>query len=252
MILVSEVFGVTIQGEGSTVGLPTVFIRTGGCQFRCRWCDSLHAVLPKYRHEWKQYTPTMLRDEVEKITGGQPILITLSGGNPALQDLGNFIDLMKDDGYTFAMETQGSVYKDWFGKLDYLTLSPKPPSSGMNDPKYLDRLKECVMRTPSNVNMSLKIVVLSEDDYQFAKRLYTEYPHIDMYLSVCNPNPPNSDYGDGTFDVQGITDATEWLIGRYREDLEWWCEHTMTRYSNSRLRILPQVHTLLWGNKQGV
>ena len=51
-IRVSEIFGPTIQGEGVLIGLPTVFVRTGGCDYRCSWCDSLHAVDPKYRHDW--------------------------------------------------------------------------------------------------------------------------------------------------------------------------------------------------------
>ncbi len=43
-IRVSEIFGPTIQGEGVLIGLPTVFVRSGGCDYRCSWCDSLHAV----------------------------------------------------------------------------------------------------------------------------------------------------------------------------------------------------------------
>ena len=51
-ILIAEIFGPTIQGEGALIGLPTVFVRTGGCDYRCSWCDSLHAVSSAYRHDW--------------------------------------------------------------------------------------------------------------------------------------------------------------------------------------------------------
>jgi 7-carboxy-7-deazaguanine synthase len=44
---VVEVFGPTIQGEGALAGLPTLFVRFGGCDYRCSWCDSLLAVLPE-------------------------------------------------------------------------------------------------------------------------------------------------------------------------------------------------------------
>ena len=44
---VVEVFGPTIQGEGELAGVPTAFVRFGGCDYRCSWCDSLFAVLPE-------------------------------------------------------------------------------------------------------------------------------------------------------------------------------------------------------------
>lgn len=52
-IRIAEIFGPTIQGEGVLIGEPTVFVRTGGCDYRCAWCDSLHAVESRFRHEWK-------------------------------------------------------------------------------------------------------------------------------------------------------------------------------------------------------
>jgi 7-carboxy-7-deazaguanine synthase len=55
-IRISEIFGPTIQGEGPLIGRPTVFVRTGGCDYRCSWCDTLYAVLPEYRDEWKLMT----------------------------------------------------------------------------------------------------------------------------------------------------------------------------------------------------
>ena len=67
--------------------------------------------------------------KVQHLSGNKPILVTLSGGNPAIQPLGKLIDLGHTHGYTFAIETQGSVAQPWFAHLDYLTLSPKPPSS---------------------------------------------------------------------------------------------------------------------------
>lgn len=50
-IAVSEIFGPTVQGEGAVIGKPTVFVRTGGCDYPCSWCDSKFAVLPEYRRD---------------------------------------------------------------------------------------------------------------------------------------------------------------------------------------------------------
>ena len=85
-IAVSEIFGPTVQGEGSVIGKPTVFVRTGGCDYRCSWCDSKFAVLPEFRSTWPRMSPEEVFAEVKRLSPC-PILVTLSGGNPALQPL---------------------------------------------------------------------------------------------------------------------------------------------------------------------
>jgi 7-carboxy-7-deazaguanine synthase len=129
-ISVSEIFGPTVQGEGAVIGKPTVFVRTGGCDYRCSWCDSKFAVLPEFRDTWARLSPEEVFAEVNRLSP-RPILITLSGGNPALQPFRPLISLGRAEGYRFTIETQGTLARDWFAELDYLTLSPKPPSSGM-------------------------------------------------------------------------------------------------------------------------
>src|SRR5262249_28890125 len=80
-IRISEIFGPTIQGEGPLIGRPTVFVRTAGCDYRCRWCDTLYAVLPEYHREWAAMTPSAIAARVNTLAGDQPILVSLSGGN---------------------------------------------------------------------------------------------------------------------------------------------------------------------------
>jgi 7-carboxy-7-deazaguanine synthase len=63
-ILISEIFGPTIQGEGSLVGRPTVFVRTGGCDYRCDWCDTLYAVLPQHKADWVPHSASQILDKV--------------------------------------------------------------------------------------------------------------------------------------------------------------------------------------------
>jgi 7-carboxy-7-deazaguanine synthase len=126
-IAISEIF-LTIQGEGALVGRPTVFVRTGGCDFRCEWCDTLYAVLPEFKNEWAPMTPQAIVEGVLRLSGGAGILVTLSGGNPALHDLSELIETGHAKNLTFALDTQGSVARDWFAQLEYLILSPKGPS----------------------------------------------------------------------------------------------------------------------------
>src|SRR3954470_9430054 len=110
---ISEIFGPTIQGEGAHIGKPTVFVRTGGCDFRCSWCDTMYAVDTRYKDEWCEMDAVAILVEVKRLAGGRPLLVTLSGGNPALQPLGHLLMLGHMEGYTFTMETQGSVVAPW-------------------------------------------------------------------------------------------------------------------------------------------
>ena len=87
-IRVNEIFGPTIQGEGALIGQPTVFVRTGGCDYRCSWCDTLHAVDSAYRDDWHPMTPQAILMQVDILSGGKPLMVSLSGGNPAIQPLG--------------------------------------------------------------------------------------------------------------------------------------------------------------------
>ena len=66
-IRISEIFGPTIQGEGMLIGQPTVFVRTGGCDYRCSWCDTLHAVDSAYRHDWTPMDAEAIWQEVRDL-----------------------------------------------------------------------------------------------------------------------------------------------------------------------------------------
>lgn len=273
-IRISEIFGPTIQGEGAVIGQPTVFVRTGGCDYRCSWCDTMHAVDSKFRADWAPMTPEEIFARIEELSRGVPIMVTLSGGNPATQNLGPLITLGRARGYTFALETQGSVAQDWFADLDILTLSPKPPSSGMaTDWGKLDEIIKSLSPacggearrggaaasppSPSNSNRSakpreeflssppqagergfpqvfLKLVVFDNADYDYAKSVAAKYPQLPVYLQ------PGNHAVNGDADIAGLMARMHWLIEKTITD-QWYAA-----------TVLPQLHVLLWGNKRGV
>ncbi|SEI16689.1 preQ(0) biosynthesis protein QueE [Rhizobium tibeticum] len=237
-IRVSEIFGPTIQGEGILIGLPTVFVRTGGCDYRCSWCDSLHAVDNAYREQWVPMTVDGIWAEVTRLSGGKPLMVSLSGGNPAIQPLGGLIAHGHERGYSFALETQGSVAKEWFADLDVLVLSPKPPSSGMATD--FDAFENCLGMAADGPEIALKIVVFDDRDYAYAREAATRYPDLPVYLQPGNHTPPPPDDDDARVDIDGIMDRMLWLVDKVTEDR--WFE----------ARVLPQLHVLLWGNKRGV
>ncbi|MTI43228.1 preQ(0) biosynthesis protein QueE [Roseibium hamelinense] len=238
LIRVSEIFGPTIQGEGALIGQPTVFVRTGGCDYRCSWCDTLHAVDSSYRHDWHPMDAAGIFAEVERLSGGTPLTVSLSGGNPAIQPLGGLILLGREKGYRFGLETQGSLAKDWFADLDVLTLSPKPPSSGM-EPDW-DAFQDCIAAAGANTRLALKIVIFNEADYAFAKDAVARHPDLPVYLQPGNHTPAAPAEDDTTIDMDGIMERMRWLIGKVSADR--WFDAT----------VLPQLHTLIWGNLKGV
>ncbi len=255
LIQISEIFGPTIQGEGTLIGRPTVFVRTGGCDFRCAWCDTLYAVLPQFKNDWQKMSAPEILEQVLALTHQQPILITLSGGNPALQPLESLLDLGREKGCTFALETQGSVSKNWFAKLDHLVLSPKPPSSKM----HCDwaRVIECIEAAQNRDNIAagicsdiaIKIVVFDETDYQFARAgyelLHTRFPNVRWVLQVGNFSPEQPENWPSAFEV-GANFATA-----PTREIEWLLEY-VTRDGWLNVLLLPQLHVLLWGNRRAV
>lgn len=230
---IAEIFGPTIQGEGALIGQPTVFIRAGGCDYRCSWCDSLHAVDSQYRHDWLVLEPVAIMAEVSRLSGGQPLMVSISGGNPAIQDFGPVIELGQAQGFRFACETQGSVAREWFAELSQLVLSPKPPSSGQET----DWTKfDACLEAAGDANTVMKIVVFDQRDLDWAKAAAARYPQLPLYLQ---PGNPETDPGLPV-DPQRLADRMLWLV-----------EETVGKGWLIPC-ILPQLHVLIWGNKRGV
>jgi len=238
-ILVSEIFGPTVQGEGPLIGHPSVFVRTGGCDYRCSWCDTLHAVLPQYRDEWTLMTPADIMARVNELAGGKRVLITLSGGNPALHPLSPLIALgRRNGGHDLALETQGSMAQPWFADLDWLILSPKPPSSGMVTD--WDAFDACLDAAKGRPRAVLKIVVFDEADYRYAQEAAARHPGLPVYLQVGNPVAPAAAALAEEADIGDLMQRFRWLAGKVIAD-HWFA-----------VTVLPQLHVLAWGNKRGV
>lgn len=231
---IAEIFGPTIQGEGALIGEPTVFVRAGGCDYRCAWCDSMHAVDSRYRDTWAAMTSEAVWAKVRQLSGGQALTVSISGGNPAIQDFGPLIGMGRAAGYRFACETQGSVARDWFGALDMLVLSPKPPSSGQVTD--WNAFADCLAAGRGAGRVVMKIVIFDEADYAWARQAAARHPDLPLYLQPGNPEvDPSVPVG-----AQEVADRLLWLVEKVTGD-GWFAP-----------RVLPQLHVMLWGNKRGV
>lgn len=232
---VIETFGPTIQGEGSLAGLPTYFVRFGGCDFRCSWCDSMHAVEPaQVKANAELLTAAEITERILELPAG-PEWVTLSGGNPAMLKLEELNKSLFAAGFKTAVETQGTLWKDWLAEVDVLTISPKPPSSGMTEkqeaalPDFMTTAS--LERVPRGLD-ALKIVVFDEVDLQWALGVFRTYPTWRKFLSV------GTVVGEHAYDT---LERMQWLMARVSVLPE-----------GKDVRVLPQLHVLAWGHVQGV
>lgn len=238
---VSEVYGPVCQGEGTLIGKPTVFIRLGGCDYRCSWCDSLYAVLPKYRSEWAKLTPSQIVDQVLNCypAGAHSRHVTLSGGNPVIHNLTELIQLLHSHAIRVAIETQGSLAADWLPLVDDLTLSPKPPSSGNVTDYGIGTPLESIL-VDALVNYyhprratCLKVVAFDDADYAYAKAVHLYYPSVPFVLQA------GTDVGKSTRD--DLCDALSALQTKVLADPDM-----------QDVAVLPQLHAVLKGHARGI
>ncbi|MFK2826541.1 7-carboxy-7-deazaguanine synthase QueE [Bacillus sp. B190/17] len=237
-IPVLEIFGPTVQGEGAVVGRKTMFVRTAGCDYRCAWCDSAFTWDGSAKEDIRLLSADEIWAELVKIGGNTFDHVTISGGNPALlPQMGGLLVKLNEQGVKTALETQGSRWQDWFYQIDELTISPKPPSSTMETD--FDQLSLIINRlVGKEKSVSLKVVIFDEKDLAFAKKVHQLYPEVPFFLQT----------GNGDLKEQNPANLLPYLVKRY----EWLINEVMPDEEWKDVRILPQLHTFVWGNKQGV
>lgn len=137
----------TIQGEGFHTGKPAYFIRLGGCDVGCAWCDA------KYTWNPRLYPPTDIDVVVERAVACAAQSIVITGGEPLMYPLGALTAKLRERGLKIFLETSGS--HPFSGVFDWVCLSPKrkqPP------------LEEAFARADE-----LKVIVESEADFEWAE-----------------------------------------------------------------------------------
>lgn len=193
-----EIFGPTIEGEGLTAGRPTYFVRVGGCDYKCEWCDTAEAVVPENVRKLERKTVgeiiTQLASWVREHPG--PTWLSISGGNPGMYDLKDLVRYWQTSGlhadeFKVKVETQGSRWQPWFQDVNLLTVSPKPPSSGLDQKTSFNNLHTFMHLFNQGAGyrgeerqVILKCIVFDEADYLFARGVHKSYPGIGFYLST--------------------------------------------------------------------
>lgn len=223
---VDEIFGPTIQGEGALAGTVTMFVRLGGCDYRCSWCDTMHAVDPANVGNWTEMTPDEILVRVNQIGPKQRWgdWVTISGGNPAIwqKELPSLVEELQIGGWRVNVETQGSVPNAAFKQANTVTLSPKGPSSGMQ--LDTDKLAQCVELAGQRA--VFKFVVGDAADMAFARYIASRHPDVPVYAQPVT--------------VKGAFPYLATL-----------CETVARTPDLSRWKVIPQLHVLAWGNERG-
>lgn len=207
---ITEIF-LSLQGESSTVGLPTVFVRLTGCPLRCVYCDTTYAFKGGENHN--------IDDIVDEVLSFGVQHVTVTGGEPLAQKRCiNLLRVLCDKGLSVSLETSGAIDVSDVDPRVMKVMDLKTPSSGELTRNLMSNLEYL------NAHDEVKFVIGDEADYDWSVEQLKTHA-IDQRCKVLfSP-------------VQGQFSPTE-LADRIVAD-------------RLPVRFQFQLHKLLWGDKPG-
>lgn len=235
---INELF-YSLQGEGKLAGVPSVFIRTSGCNLRCWFCDSYHT---SWEPQGSWLTVDDIIDEVQSREDAEHVVLT--GGEPLIhEESADLLDQLSVLGYHTTVETNGTIYRD--AAIDLASISPKlesstptperdPAGNGEWEEKHEKRRidVEELSRLVESYDSQLKFVVTGRDDLAEIETL------LDRIQSSAETGIQR---GDVLLMPEGTT--REQLDERGQEVAELAMEHGY--------RYTPRLHVDLWNDALG-
>ncbi|MEF9987271.1 MAG: 7-carboxy-7-deazaguanine synthase QueE [Bacteroidales bacterium] len=137
----------TIQGEGYNTGKPAYFIRLGGCDVGCSWCDAKETWDPK------KFPPVPVEQIISEATSHPAKSIVITGGEPLRYQLDILCDSLTKIGLEIFLETSGSEHLS--GRFDWICLSPKK--------------NKWPLRENYQVANELKVIIQDDSDFEWAE-----------------------------------------------------------------------------------
>lgn len=202
----------SIQGESTRAGLPCVFVRLTGCNLRCGYCDTTYAY-----DEGKEMSIARI---AEAVSAHHCHLVEITGGEPLAQaDTAELAEKLISLGHTVMVETNGTFDISVLPEEAIKIVDIKTPESGEAE-KFLYENLKCLTK-----NDELKFVICSKCDFDWALH---EIERNNL-TGIC---PVNISPAAGKVSFQA---AADWILK-----------------SGKNLRLNPQLHRIIWGDKRGV
>jgi len=214
----------SIQGEGNVIGRPSIFVRMYGCNLTCSWCDTKYSWVGQERaKEGIDYARMSSKQILQEISEFDASLVTITGGEPLLQPVEHLIKSLVNAGYEVLIETNGTIKpsKELRKLVSIWSVSPKTSNAGFSIKYNLEWLQ--------NVrDYYLKFVVVNPREDVKEILSFLQQRNIDHSKVILQPDGTNEDY------VNALRDLMDFA----KEGLQ--------------LRVLPQLHRLVWGHKRAI
>ena len=160
-VRITEIF-YSLQGESSTVGLPTTFVRLTGCPLRCGYCDTTYAFYGGERQ--------LIDDVVEQVIQLGAPWVTVTGGEPLAQKpCLELLRVLCDRGFRVSLETSGALSVDGVDPRVKIVMDLKTPGSGEVTRNLYDNLQ--LLKDEDEI----KFVLCDRQDYDWARLKIDEY-----------------------------------------------------------------------------
>jgi 7-carboxy-7-deazaguanine synthase len=220
---IAEIFH-SIQGEGSLVGVPSVFVRTSGCNLRCAWCDTPYT---SWHPEGDDWTLERILAAVDTHPGRH---VVVTGGEPMIaRDMVELTRGLRARGRHITIETAGTVFAPV--ECDLMSISPKlansTPAGEWSERHERRRTQpEVLRRLMADYDYQIKFVIARPEDISEAR---------DLVRSL------GADAAKVILMPEGIDAAVLRERGMWLAEI---CKREGFRFS-------PRLHVELWGNRRG-
>lgn len=239
---VSEQF-VSIQGEGLDSGRPFSFIRLFGCNYYCSWCDTKYAV-QHWSDTYDERTPAELA--AWAVEQGN-VAVCLTGGEPLTAPAALFLDLvrrLKASGHYLDIQTNGTIFRPALAPLiDSWSISPKLGSSGMVErPAILRRYLAAQADGTLRGRLLFKFVIADPRDLDLTWHLLQAIPAVAAQQIPIILQPEGLEHASVADYAQALRALTEAVA----------LGPAAAKWRAYPVRVLPQLHRVIWGGKRGI